>query len=60
MDQRYREKGLVILGFPCNQFLNQEKKPCKEIITDMKAFYNVDFELVEKIEVNGPGAHPIF
>ena len=55
----YAEKGLRILGFPCNQFGKQE--PGNE--AEIKAFaagYNVHFDMFSKIEVNGDGAHPLW
>ena len=60
MDRRYRDKGLVIIGFPCNQFRGQEPKKCNEIIKEVKDMYGAEFEIMNKIDVNGPGAHPIF
>jgi glutathione peroxidase len=58
--QRWKDKGLVILGFPCNQFGHQE--PGNE--TDIKSFcsinYDVSFPLFAKIDVNGPHTHPLY
>uniref|UniRef100_A0A8C5LQI3 Glutathione peroxidase n=1 Tax=Leptobrachium leishanense TaxID=445787 RepID=A0A8C5LQI3_9ANUR len=59
MHANYAEKGLRILGFPCNQFGKQE--PGDEAqIKDFAASYNVKFDMFSKIEVNGDGAHPLF
>lgn len=58
--QKYKDKGLVILGFPCNQFANQESGTSSEIEEFCQINYGVTFPLFEKIEVNGKGAHPIF
>ncbi|HZJ80122.1 MAG TPA: glutathione peroxidase [Dysgonamonadaceae bacterium] len=58
--QKYKDQGLVILGFPCNQFANQESGTSTEIEEFCQINYGVTFPLFEKIEVNGKGAHPIF
>lgn len=58
--QRYADKGLVVLGFPCNQFGSQESGSHAEIATFCERNYGVDFPLMEKIEVNGAQAHPLF
>lgn len=58
--KKYKDKGLVVLGFPCNQFGNQEKGNAKEIETFCQVNYGVSFPIFEKIEVNGKHAHPIF
>ena len=60
LDSLYRDKGLVIIGFPCNQFRSQEPGSCNEIIVNMKQKYGVEFTIMEKVEVNGDNAHPIF
>jgi glutathione peroxidase len=56
----YSERGLVILGFPCNQFGNQEPGTEKEISEGCLINYGVSFPMFSKIEVNGDGTHPIF
>jgi glutathione peroxidase len=56
----YRDKGLVVLGFPCNQFGEQEAGSADEIATFCTTVYDVTFPLFEKIEVNGRGAHPLY
>lgn len=58
--QKYKDKGLVILGFPCNQFANQEKGSSEEILEFCQMNYGVSFPMFDKIEVNGTNAHPIF
>ena len=58
--QKYKEQGLVILGFPCNQFAAQESGSEKEIQQFCSLNYGVTFPLFSKIEVNGPNAHPLF
>jgi glutathione peroxidase len=58
--REYKERGLVILGFPCNQFGNQEPGSEKQISEGCVVNYGVTFPMFAKIEVNGDGAHPIF
>ncbi|MFH1808144.1 MAG: glutathione peroxidase [Pseudomonadota bacterium] len=58
--EKHRERGLTILGFPCNQFLAQEPGDEKEIQTFCSTTYDVSFPLFSKIEVNGQGTHPLF
>ncbi|OKB65784.1 glutathione peroxidase [Serratia marcescens] len=58
--QYYRERGLMVLGFPCNQFGAQEPGSPQEIADFCSLNYGVSFPLFSKIEVNGPGAHPLF
>lgn len=58
--QTYKDKGLVILGFPCNQFGQQEKGDNQEIESFCQVNYGVSFPMFEKIDVNGDEAHPIF
>jgi len=58
--QKYKDQGLVILGFPCNQFGNQEPGGSKEISEGCLINYGVSFQMFSKIEVNGEGAHPLF
>ncbi|RKP05212.1 glutathione peroxidase [Thamnocephalis sphaerospora] len=59
LDQRYREQGLRILGFPCNQFGSQEPGTNEEI-KEFVAKFGVEFDMFDKIDVNGSGAHPLF
>ena len=58
--REYKDRGLVILGFPCNQFGNQEPGSEKEIIEVCQINYGVSFPMFSKIEVNGDNAHPIY
>jgi glutathione peroxidase len=58
--QRYREQGLVVLGFPCNQFGAQEPGDAAEIGAFCQSNYGVTFPLFEKIDVNGAAAHPLY
>lgn len=57
---KYKEQGLVILGFPCNQFANQEAGNSDEIAEFCQVNYGVSFPMFDKIDVNGKDAHPIF
>jgi glutathione peroxidase len=57
---RYRERGFVILGFPCNQFGNQEPGDARSIAEGCLLNYGVSFPMFEKIDVNGRNTHPIF
>jgi len=56
----YREKGLEVLGFPCNQFAGQEPGTHEEIAQFCELNYGVTFPLFAKVDVNGPHAHPLF
>ncbi|MDD2046553.1 glutathione peroxidase [Pseudomonas putida] len=58
--ERYRERGLVVVGFPCNQFGKQEPGDAREIAQFCETNFGVSFPLFRKIEVNGDGAHPLF
>jgi glutathione peroxidase len=58
--RKYAERGLVILGFPCNQFGAQEPGAESEIATFCSANYGVSFPMFAKIEVNGQNAHPLY
>lgn len=53
-------EGVEVLGFPCNQFMGQEPGTEGEIKTFCETSYGVTFPLFSKIEVNGPGAHPLY
>ena len=57
---KYQEGGFVVLGFPCNQFGEQEPGTAAEIKKFCSATYRVTFPLFEKIEVNGPGRSPLY
>jgi glutathione peroxidase len=56
----YGSKGLVVLGFPCNQFDGQEAGTAEEIAAFCTLNYAVDFPMFGKIEVNGPAADPLY
>jgi glutathione peroxidase len=56
----YGDKGLVVLGFPCDQFGHQEPGDAEEIRNFCSLNYDVSFPLFEKIEVNGANAHPLW
>ena len=58
--ENYKDRGFVILGFPCNQFANQEPGSEKEILEGCVINYGVTFPMFSKIEVNGGNAHPIY
>lgn len=58
--KEYKDLGLEILGFPCNQFLNQEPADNKDVKNFCEINYGVTFNMFEKIEVNGSNAHPIY
>ena len=58
--EKYQEKGLVILGFPCNQFAGQEPGTEKEIQNFCRVNFGVTFPMFAKIEVNGENTHPLY
>jgi glutathione peroxidase len=58
--ERYVEQGLVVLGFPCNQFGSQDSGTNEEIGAFCQKNYGVTFPMFEKIDVNGDEAHPLF
>ena len=58
--RRHREQGLVVLGFPCNQFANQEPGDAGEIASFCSLTYDVTFPVLARIDVNGPKAEPLF
>ncbi|MFI8716940.1 glutathione peroxidase [Stenotrophomonas sp. NPDC077464] len=58
--REYRERGLVVIGFPCDQFGHQEPGDAGEIRSFCSLTYEVDFPLSEKIDVNGGNAHPLW
>lgn len=60
LHQRYQPQGLVVLGFPCNQFGAQDKGSNAEIGAFCQKNYGVSFSMMEKINVNGAQAHPLF
>jgi len=60
LHERLADRGLVVLGFPCNQFGQQEPGSEAEIETFCRTTYDVKFPMFAKIEVNGPDAHPLY
>ncbi len=58
--EKYKDKGLVILGFPCNQFNGQEPGTNEEIKKFCTSKYDVTFPMFDKLEVNGTGRHPLY
>jgi len=58
--ETYKDRGLVVLGFPCNQFGAQEPGNAEEIASFCKLTYDVTFPMMAKIDVNGPAAHPLY
>ena len=58
--ETYKDKGLVVLGFPSNQFMNQEPGNESEIKSFCELNYGVTFPMVAKVDVNGVQAHPLF
>jgi len=58
--QKYKDRGLEILGFPCNQFLGQEPGTEEEIRDFCSSVYSVTFPIFRKIEVNGEERHPLY
>ena len=57
---KFRERGFVVLGFPCNQFGAQDPGSDSEIAEFCQVNYGVSFPMFAKIEVNGPSTHPLF
>jgi glutathione peroxidase len=60
LHERYRDQGFSVLGVPCNQFGQQEPGSPEEIATFCSTTYGVTFPMTEKVEVNGPGRHPLY
>ena len=60
LHKQYAERGLVILGFPCNQFGHQDPGSIDQITEFCQLNYGVSFPIAEKIEVNGKSTHPLF
>jgi glutathione peroxidase len=58
--QQYRDKGLIVLGVPCNQFGGQEPGSAEEIAAFCTGRYAVSFPLMAKVDVNGDAAHPLW
>jgi glutathione peroxidase len=60
LHEEFREQGLIVLGFPCDQFAHQEPGNDQEIDEFCKVNFGVDFSLSQKVNVNGKDAHPVF
>ena len=60
LNEKYRDRGLVCIGFPCNQFKEQDPGSDSEIEQFCQLNYGVTFQIMKKIDVNGPDEHPIF
>jgi glutathione peroxidase len=60
LHQKYKDKGLKILGFPCNQFLHQDPGSNEEILSFCSVNYGVTFEMFKKIDVKGKNNHPLY
>ena len=60
LHQSYAAQGLAVLGFPCNQFGSQDPGSNEEIGAFCQRNYGVSFQMMEKIKVNGDGAHPLY
>jgi glutathione peroxidase len=60
LHEKYADQGLVVLGFPCNQFGGQEPGDAEEIGAYCEQNYGVTFPMFAKIDVNGPDAHPLY
>ena len=60
LHKRFADRGFSVVGFPCNQFGAQEPGSAEEIAEFCSTNYGVSFPMFEKIEVNGPGRHPIY
>jgi glutathione peroxidase len=60
LQERFSASGFNVLGVPCNQFGGQEPGTAEQIATFCSANYGVTFPMTEKVEVNGPGRHPLY
>ena len=60
LHQQYGPQGLAVIGFPCNQFANQDPGSNDEIGSFCQKNYGVSFQMMGKIDVNGPAAHPLY
>lgn len=60
LNQKYKERGLVVVGFPCNQFGHQDPGSDKEISGFCQLNYGVSFQMMKKVDVNGENADPLF
>jgi glutathione peroxidase len=60
LHEEYADRGFTVIGVPCNQFMGQEPGSAEEIAEFCSTTYGVTFPMTAKVEVNGPGAHPLF
>jgi glutathione peroxidase len=60
LQEQYGPRGFTVIGVPCNQFAGQEPGTAEEIAEFCSATYGVTFPMTEKVDVNGPGAHPLY
>jgi len=60
LHETFQDQGFAVLGFPCNQFGDQEPGAADEIGEFCERNYGVSFPMFEKVDVNGPDAHPVF
>jgi glutathione peroxidase len=60
LHEQFAPRGFAVIGFPCNQFGGQEPGTAEQIAEFCSASYGVTFPMFEKIDVNGPGRHPIY
>jgi glutathione peroxidase len=60
LQKEYADRGFTVIGVPCNQFKGQEPGTAEEIAEFCSATYGVTFPMTDKVEVNGPGAHPLY
>ncbi|UII29700.1 glutathione peroxidase [Fulvivirga ulvae] len=60
LHQQYKDQGLVVLGFPCNQFRDQEPETNDTVEESCRINFGVTFQLTEKVDVNGENTHPVF
>ncbi len=60
LHEKYHDQGLVVMGFPCNQFGQQEPGDEQDITRFCETSYGLGFPMFAKVEVNGSGAHPLF
>jgi len=60
LHEQFADRGFAVVGFPCNQFGGQEPGSAQEIAEFCSTTYGVSFPMFEKIDVNGPGRHPVY
>ena len=60
LHEEFADRGFTVIGVPCNQFAGQEPGTAEEIAAFCSATYGVTFPMTDKVDVNGPDAHPLF